>query len=120
MVEVPLINSYLFVRVHESRLRDVLSVEGACRYIAFDGRPAAIPDEQIMNLRLIVDSETEVVVTGERISKGDPVVVTHGSLKGLSGEIVREGSRNKVVVRIDSIDLNLVVSIQKAFLEKRR
>ena len=120
MVEKPLINSYLFVKVHESSLREVLGVEGACRYIAFEGKAAAIPEEQIMNLRLLVDSEADVEVTGERISKGDPVRVTHGSLRGLTGEIIKIGNRNRVVVRIESIEMNLVVTIKKAFLEKRR
>ncbi len=119
-VEVPLLNSYVFVRTHPEYLRDIVKLEGAARYISFEGRPAPIPQKQIDNLRLLVNGEEQIEVTGERFSPGDPVEVTHGSLRGLTGELIKIGNRNKVVVRIDKLDLNLVVKIQKAFLKKLR
>lgn len=119
-VEVPLLNSYVFVRTHPEYLREVIKLEGAARYISFEGKPAAIPEKQIDNLRLLVNSEADIEVTGERLSPGDPVEVTHGSLRGLCGELIKLGNKNMVVVRIDRLDLNLVVKIQKAFLKKLR
>ncbi|MFW5835684.1 MAG: UpxY family transcription antiterminator [bacterium] len=119
-VEVPLLNSYVFVRTHPGLLRDIVQLEGAARYISFEGRPAAIPEKQIDNLRLLVDSEAKIEMTGERLAPGDPVEVTHGSLKGLTGELIKINNRNKVVVRIDKLDINLIIKIQKVFLKKRR
>jgi len=119
-VEVPLLSSYVFVKVPQYRLREVIQVEGAAKYISFEGKPAAIPDNQIDNLRLLVNGEADIEVTGERLSPGDPVEVTTGSLRGLTGELIKINNRNKVVVRIDRLDVNLVVSIQKAFLKKLR
>ncbi|MCF8222787.1 MAG: UpxY family transcription antiterminator [Bacteroidales bacterium] len=119
-VEVPLLNSYVFVLTHPEYLRDIITLEGAARYISFEGKPAAIPEKQIDNLRLLVNSEANIEVTGERLLPGDPVEVTHGSLRGLCGELIKLGNKNKVVVRIDRLDLNLVVKIQKAFLKKLR
>lgn len=120
MVEVPLLNSYVFVKIRPDQLREVIQVDGAARYISFEGKPAAIPDNQINNLRLLVNSEEQIEVTGERLSQGDPVEVTHGTLKGLNGELVKIGSRNRVIVRINKLDLNLIIKIQKAFLRKLR
>ncbi len=120
MVEIPLINSYIFVKVQEHLLRDVLNVHGVSRYISFEGKPAAIPEYQINNLRLLVNSEEEFEISGENLRPGDAVEVTHGTLGGLRGELIKIGNKNKVVVRIDRLDLNLVVTIQKAFLKKLR
>lgn len=120
MVEKPLINSYIFVKTHQHLLRDVLSVHGVSRYISFEGKPAAIPDYQIDNLKLLVNSEESIEITGDRLQQGDPVEVTHGTLSGLRGELIKIGTRNKVVVRIDKLDLNLIIKIQKAFLKKTR
>ena len=119
-VEMPLLSSYVFVKVPQYRLREVIQVEGAAKYISFEGKPAAIPENQINNLRLLVDGEADIEVTGERLSPGDPVEVTTGSLRGLTGELIKINNRNKVVVRIDRLDVNLVVKIQKAFLKKLR
>jgi len=119
-VEVPLLSSYVFVKVPQYQLREVIAIDGAARYISFEGKPAAIPDNQIDNLKLLVNGEADIEVTGERLSPGDPVEVTHGALRGLCGELIKLGNKNKVVVRIDRLDVNLVVSIQKAFLRKLR
>jgi len=119
-VEVPLLSSYVFVRVPQYQLREVIQVDGAAKYISFEGKPAAIPDKQIDNLRLLVNGEADIEVTGEKLSPGDPVEVTTGSLRGLTGELIKINNKNKVVVRIDRLDINLVVKIQKAFLKKIR
>ncbi|MCA1741153.1 MAG: UpxY family transcription antiterminator [Bacteroidales bacterium] len=118
MVEVPLINSYIFVRTSGNKLYDIVRLDGITKYISFEGKPAVIPDYQIDNLRLIVNSDAKVDITGERISPGDPVEVTHGTLAGLKGELIKRESGNRVVVRIDRLDLNLVVMIPRAFLKK--
>jgi len=119
-VEVPLLSSYVFVKVPQYRLREVIRVDGAAKYISFEGKPAAIPEKQINNLRLLVDGEADIEVTGERLLPGDPVEVTTGSLRGLTGELIKINNRNRVVVRIDRLDINLVVKIQMAFLRKLR
>jgi len=117
-VEVPLLSSYVFVRVPQHQLREVIQVDGAAKFISFEGKPAAIPDKQIDNLRLLVNGEADIEVTGEKLAPGDPVEVTTGSLRGLTGELIKINNRNKVVVRIDRLDINLIIKIQKAFLRK--
>jgi len=119
-VEVPLLSSYVFVRVPQYQLREIIQVDGAAKYISFEGKPASIPEKQIDNLRLLVNGEADIEVTGERLSPGDPVEVTTGSLRGLTGELIKINNKNKVVVRIDRLDINLVIKIQKAFLRKLR
>jgi hypothetical protein len=37
---------------------------------------------------------------------------------GLSGELIKIGSKNRVVVRIDKLDQNLILKIPMAFLRK--
>jgi transcription antitermination factor NusG len=58
-----------------------------------------------------------VETTWETRRKGDKVMVTAGSLKGLRGELISDGERRKVLVRIDSIDQNLVVEVHSSLIE---
>ena len=77
-----------------------------------------IPENQINNLRILINSEAEMEVTGERFEKGDNVEVTSGALTGLTGELIKIGARKKFVVRIDKLDQNIVLTIGAAFLRK--
>ena len=57
-------------------------------------------------------------LTDMGVRKGDRVMVNAGSLKGLTGELISDGDRKKVFVRIDSIDQNLTVEVHPSLIEK--
>ncbi len=118
MVERPLISSYVFIKVIERDFYKVQGTEGVCALVKCQGKPVPIPQCQIDNLRLIINSNAEVEVTGEKFEKGDNVVVTTGSLKGLKGELISHGNRKKLLVRIDSIEQNVTVTVPVTYLRK--
>lgn len=120
MVEIPLFSSYVFVHIDRRFYDQVLQTNGVVKYITFEGKAATIPPEQIDNLKIIVNSNEKVETTWEKRIKGDKVVVTAGSLKGLKGELITDGDRRKVLVRIDKIDQNLVVEVHSSLIEKIR
>jgi len=120
MVEVPLFSSYVFVHIDRSLYDQVLQTHGVVKYITFEGKAASIPSDQIDNLKIIVDSNEKIETTWEKRKKGDQVMVTAGSLKGLRGELITEGDRKKVLVRIQGIDQNLTVEVHSSLIEKIR
>ena len=120
MVEIPLFSSYVFVNIDRRYYDQVLQTFGVVKYISFEGKAATIPAEQISNLKIIVDSNEKVEITWVKHNKGDKVIVNAGSLKGLKGELITEGDRKKVLVRIDSIDQNLTVEVHSSLIEKIR
>jgi len=118
MVEIPLFSSYVFVNIERKHYDQVLQTFGAVKYITFEGKAATIPPEQIDQLKIIVNSNEKIETTWETRRKGDRVMVTSGSLKGLKGELITDGDRKKVLVRIDSIDQNLTVEVHPSLIEK--
>ena len=120
MVEVPLFSSYVFVHINRSSYDRVLQTHGVVKYITFEGKAATIPSDQIDNLKIIIDSNEKVETTWESRRKGDQVIVTAGSLKGLKGELITEGNRKKVLVRIQGIDQNLTVEVHSSLIEAFR
>jgi transcriptional antiterminator RfaH len=120
MVEVPLFSSYVFVHINRSSYDQVLQTHGVVKYITFEGKAATIPSDQIDNLKIIIDSNEKVETTWESRRKGDQVIVTAGSLKGLKGELITEGNRKKVLVRIQGIDQNLTVQVHSSLIETIR
>jgi transcription antitermination factor NusG len=118
LVEKPLLSSYIFVKTNNKCFPKVYKTNGVVKFVSFEGQPVSIPQNQIDNLRLLIDSDAEIVVSSERFEPGDNVEVINGSLIGLTGELIRIGSKNRVVVRIDRLDQNLILKIPKAFLRK--
>lgn len=118
LIEKPLLSSYVFVRVTPALFPKVYQAQGVVRFVSFEGQPASIPQNQIDNLRLLINSDAEIEVTTEQFDKGDNVEVVKGSLVGLTGELVKKGKHNRVIVRIDRLDQNLIVNIPLTFLRK--
>lgn len=118
LVEKPLISSYLFVKTRRKHFPKVYKTPGVVRFVTFEGLPASIPQRQIDNLRLLIDSNAEIEISSEKFATGDNVEVVSGSLTGLTGELIKIGTHNRVIVRIDRLDQNLILKIPKAFLKK--
>jgi len=120
LIEKPLLSSYVFVRVSPVEFPKVFQSHGVVRFISFEGQPASIPQKQIDNLRLLINSDAEIEISSEKFEKGDNVEVMNGALAGLTGELVRIGSHKRVIVRIDRLDQNLILKIPLTFLRKIR
>jgi transcriptional antiterminator RfaH len=118
LVEKPLLSSYVFVKTNNHDFPKVYKTQGVVRFVTFEGIPASIPQNQIDNLKLLINSDEDIEVTGEKFARGDNVEVITGSLVGLTGELIKIGSKRRVVVRIDRLDQNLILKIPVAFLRK--
>ena len=118
LVEKPLLSSYVFVKTKAKFFPVVYKTNGVVKFISFEGQPVSIPQNQIDNLKLIINSDAEVEVSSEKFAPGDNVEVVNGSLAGLTGELIKIGSRNRVIVRIDRLDQNLILKIPLSFLRK--
>ena len=94
LVEKPLLSSYIFVKTKSKYFPDVFKVPGVVKFVTFEGHPASIPQNQIDNLRLLINSDEEIEISSEKFARGDNVEVVNGSLIGLTGELIRIGSKN--------------------------
>jgi len=118
LVEKPLLSSYIFVKTNNKNFPRVYKITGVVKFVSFEGLPVSIPQNQIDNLRLLINSDAEIEVTSDKFAQGDNVVVINGALIGLTGELIKIGTKNRVVVRIDRLDQNLILKIPKGFLKK--
>jgi transcriptional antiterminator RfaH len=118
LVDKPLLSSYIFVKTNKKSFPKVYQTNGIVKFVSFEGQPVSIPQNQIDNLRLLINSDAEIEVTTEKFGPGDNVEVVNGSLIGLTGELIKIGNHNRVIVRIDRLDQNLILKIPKSFLRK--
>jgi transcription antitermination factor NusG len=118
LVEKPLLSSYIFVKTNSKYFPVVYKTNGVVKFVSFEGQPVSIPQRQIDVLRLLIDSNAEIEISSEKFEKGDSVEVVSGALAGLTGELIKIGTHNRFVVRIDRLDQNLILKIPRTFLKK--
>jgi len=111
MIEKPAFPGYLFARIggDESiavrQTRGVVSIVGPTRT-----EHSTIPDEQIENVRLMVESDLRVDPY-PNLRVGSQVRIKSGPLRGLTGYLVERRQKLQVVVAVDLLQKGLAAEV---------
>lgn len=116
-VEEPLITSYIFVKVSEREYYKVLETEGIVRYVTFSGKAAPIPEYQINILKKIVESNSPVLLTTEKLKPGCKIKVISGIFIGFEGEMINFRGKKNLIIRIDQIGQSILINIPNEEIE---
>lgn len=106
--------SYVFVYINSSEeFHKALSVNGACAYIRFGKEYSRVTDDEIAKIKLLVGDEDiiDVEINSELPKIGEIKKINHGPLSGLECKIVKVDNHNKIIVRIDSLKLNILATV---------
>lgn len=108
-VEIPLINSYVFVNINEKDRNLVFEVPGVVRYLFWLGKPAIIQEHEILALK---ESLNEIIssVEVEGIKAGDVLTISKGPFIGKEG-VVSQVEKNKI--RLVLKELGFLITITK-------
>ncbi|MEN8249493.1 MAG: UpxY family transcription antiterminator [Bacteroidota bacterium] len=118
-VELPLFNSYIFVRDHESRIPDILQIPGVSWNIRHNQKPAVLRDKELDTIKRFIESGLTIEIGSvEDLEKGDQVKIMDGPLRGAIGYLSGEYNEQKFTIEIESIDQVMKVSIDKRLLKK--
>jgi len=102
-VEVPLLNSYVFVHLEEADRKLVFEVPGIVRFLFWLGEPAIVRDEEIKTLQnwLSLDfAELKV----EALKPGDTIMLKEGAFKNQEARI-KTISKNKMQLVLTSLGI---------------
>jgi transcription antitermination factor NusG len=114
-LELALFPGYVFVRLAlKDRLR-VLQLPSAVRLVSFNGRPAALPEAEIDQLRERLARGS--VEPHPYLRVGRRVRVCGGPMQGLEGIIVRRKDRCRVVFSLDLIMRSVAVEVDESDVE---
>lgn len=106
-VSVPLINSYVFVHLEDSKRNDVFEVNGVVRYIYWLQKPAIIRDEEIAILKDSLKNTFENFELQD-YKKGDVVSLSQGPFVGQNA-IVQSISNNTIVVTLENLGYRVIL-----------
>ena len=112
-IEVPIINSYIFVRIRMADYRQVFESKGIVSYVSRKGKAVVIPDREIEAMQRAVNSKLSFNVEASTIQKGQIITVASGPLKGITGEVMEVQGDRKFFLRISHIGYSLVVNLDE-------
>ncbi len=109
-VRTPLLSGYIFVYADERERIKALEVPAVIRCISERGRPAAIPENQIDNLRNFIREETKYSIYNG-IVKGTKIVIKEGPFQGVSGVVAEDSDGKTLAVAIELLNRSIITYI---------
>jgi transcription elongation factor/antiterminator RfaH len=119
MIQVPLFPGYVFVRTDLNPYRhlEIVKTAGAVRLIGTKDGPVPVPVDTIESLKIMVSSD-QPIATGNRLRKGDPVMVLNGPFAGVTGTFVRYRGKGRVLVNIEALGQYAGVDVDENDVER--
>ena len=114
-VEFPLFRSYVFVRTKLKNVLFVVQNSGVVKVVKFGGEIAIVQNKSIQAIKLIIEGGYNPEPL-DYFVKGDPVKVSDGPLKGIVGEVIRFDKKDRLLVRVDTIQHSISIQIDRGFL----
>jgi transcription antitermination factor NusG len=133
-VEEPLFNSYIFIETElEPNYYTILNAPGIVKFISFQSHPAIVDPRDIQLVKLLLGSQGELITTNslggdgydEAVKsrpwvKGESVTIIAGPLIGTTGTLIATRSGNKMLIELQSIQQNILITIPQNFISKEK
>lgn len=117
-VEVPLLPSYLFVKIRNTDVVPIRSAYGVSHIISWHGQPGIIPDVEIENIRRLMEAEASVYVMNDsELKKGANVRIVEGQFAGMEGTIISHCQGGNFGISISGLNFSLIMTIESSILE---
>lgn len=115
-VKKPLFTSYLFARVNEKERIEILQDPSVSRTVMYLGKPAMIRDEEIRDIRILLEEIEPDELEIEQFSEGQRVKIDSGSLREMEGIIVEiKGKRARL--RLESLQCDVTFTVRTVQLK---
>ncbi len=116
-VSEPLFPSYVFTYLNTIEdYYKAINTEGALYYVKFGKEVATVSEAVINNLKLVVSQTQDIEVTENQFQQGQWLVIKNGAFTGLSCEVVQCDSKQKVLVRVDLLKRNIILTVPEEYL----
>lgn len=114
-VEWPLFPSYVFGRFVLGKMYRVLGTPGVATIVRLDGRPAAIDDAELENVRrftlALQGGVTAHAQPRPYFAEGEWVEIVGGPLDGVRGVVVEHRNRRRLLIGLKTIGQGLEVDV---------
>ncbi len=118
MIRIPVFPGYLFVKtdlsIHEHL--SIVKTIGLVRLVGTKDGPVSVPDDTIASLKIMVNSDNPIN-TGQRLSRGDKVMVVKGPFTGVIGTFSNYRGKGRVTINVDALGQTAGVDVHEDDIE---
>lgn len=115
-VDMPLIHSFVFVKVVKKQYISVLETEYVGGFLRFGQNILAIPEEQIQLLHRLTGEDIPMEVEPNEFREGVEVEVVAGALMGMRGRLVSFKGKETLEIALTNFQHSLLIDIDKKYL----
>ena len=111
-IQVPLFPGYLFVLIsHRSQeMLNVLRTRGVVSILGAGQIPGPVPEEQIVALKVLVQSGLKYDAE-ELYERGKDVIVVNGPLSGIRGKFIERRGAFRLILEVEMIHRAVAVQV---------
>ena len=119
-VDVPLFNSYIFVRDFEYRIADILRTPGVAWNIRHNGKPAILRQEEFELIQRFITTGYFLETSGNVASfqVGDKAKILDGPLAGVTGVLTGQDKNQRFNIVLEGIQQVIQVQLPAMLLER--
>ncbi len=115
-VEMPLIHSFVFVRIVMAQYQQVLKCEYVGSFLKFGNDILSIPEEQMDFLERVCNPEIEVEIDAKKLKTGLKVELTDGVFSGQNGILTEIKGKKWLTIELFNFGQSISVNIEKSNL----
>lgn len=121
-VEMPLFNSYLFVKPTEVQRDLVLEVPGVVKYLRYNGKDAEVQEKDIALIQRLIEKgyQIEQQDMTARLEAGDLAEVLDGPFKGEEVEVYYTEEEAYVIVSVEGLSSSYKVNLPREVLKLKK
>lgn len=117
LIDEPLFPSYVFLYINNvDTYYKSLSVDGAMYYVKEGAKPARVQEKVIANLRILMQSRSQMEVSTLKFEKGEKLLIAKGPLAGLNCELIKYAGRHKILVRVELLSRSILMAVAEDYL----
>lgn len=117
-VLVPLLPSYVFVKLPQQNMHQIYYYPGVVRLVSFEGKPCEVKEAEIGLLERIITHGINVQCASV-CGIGDAVRIVRGPLTGWEGKVESLRGESRVVFQFECIQQAISVEVNAADIEKK-
>jgi len=119
-VEVPLFNSYIFVRDFDHKIAEILKTPGVAWNIRHNGKPAILRQEEFELIQRFISTGYFLETTGqiEHFEVGQRAKIIDGPLMGLTGVLTGRDKSQRFNILLEGIQQVIQVQLPATLLAR--
>ena len=95
------------------------AIVGFLRFVLIGGDRISIREEEIETIKLsLQQNDIDIDISNEHFAAGEKIEITKGILKGKIGKLIEYKGNKRIALKIESLQSNVIVDIDRRYLKK--